>query len=604
MVAKLASRSAQTKLAAIVLLLLVPMLVLGYLMYAQARADIAFTKKEVVGAEYGGLLLPMALKIASNADAGQETRAFLNRGSELAASLGMLAQHEGLVAKLEDKAVPRLEKVKSAELAIIKAAEMSNLILDPVGESYYLAALISKELAGLSRIIAEAEDMASTETDFTMTEADRAKKFSFVVGRLETFTINSLAAAKGAERWSALPQDYAPLIQSLEHITHDTGAFTSTVLGIGSTHASVRAVSSQDMRALVEEIAGDVLGAIGPANQRLSALLNERASRLAFQLLAMLSVSAVACLIALGVAALMFGSTLKDLDKAEAAFAEASAARREAEAMSQQLQSVNDDVSKLNVELSENMRRLRDAQEEVIKRGRMAQMGQLVATVAHELRNPLGAVRTSAYLLERKIKGKVEGVQPQLDRISNGIIRCDTIITQLLDFARNKKLDLQERAFDDWVAGVVEEEAQKLPQSVAIECDLGLGDLKAKFDPARMSRVIINLMANAAEAMAGKGEMVVDTKPVNPTIWLVTQKTQRGIEIAIRDNGPGMPEQVKARIFEPLFTTKNFGTGLGLPAIEKVLQQHRGGIDVHTVPGKGTMLTAWFPADLSAAEAA
>ena len=108
-----------------------------------------------------------------------------------------------------------------------------------------------------------------------------------------------------------------------------------------------------------------------------------------------------------------------------------------------ELQRINDEVSRLNSELAENMRKLSDAQNSLIQRGRMEQLGQLTATVAHELRNPLGAVRTSAFLLERKLKDKNLGIESQLDRINNGIVRCDNIITQLLDFSRSKQLVCQ-----------------------------------------------------------------------------------------------------------------------------------------------------------------
>jgi signal transduction histidine kinase len=86
------------------------------------------------------------------------------------------------------------------------------------------------------------------------------------------------------------------------------------------------------------------------------------------------------------------------------------------------------------------MKRLKEAQDELVKKGRMEQLGQLTATVAHELRNPLGAVRTSAFLLERKIKGKGLDVEAQIERINKGIVRCDNIITQLLDFSSAHRL--------------------------------------------------------------------------------------------------------------------------------------------------------------------
>ncbi len=104
---------------------------------------------------------------------------------------------------------------------------------------------------------------------------------------------------------------------------------------------------------------------------------------------------------------------------------------------SAQLGAMNDDVTKLNVELAANMKKLSEAQSEIVRKGKLAQLGQLTATVAHEIRNPLSAVSTAAFLLTRKTAGKSIGIEPQLARINNGIQRCDNIISQLLDFARS-----------------------------------------------------------------------------------------------------------------------------------------------------------------------
>jgi signal transduction histidine kinase len=162
------------------------------------------------------------------------------------------------------------------------------------------------------------------------------------------------------------------------------------------------------------------------------------------------------------------------------------------------LQLVNDDITRLNLDLAENMRKLREAHDEIIKKGKLAQMGQLVATVAHELRNPLSAVRTSAYLLKRKLIGHSVKVDTQLERIDNSVARCDAVITQFLDYAKSHQLEYKEFPFDNWVVKLVEEEAQKLPEVIEVECNLGLDGLSASFDPNRLSRVLINLISNAS----------------------------------------------------------------------------------------------------------
>lgn len=269
-----------------------------------------------------------------------------------------------------------------------------------------------------------------------------------------------------------------------------------------------------------------------------------------------------------------------------------------------QLKRINDEISRLNIELADNMRQLKAAQDEAVKRARMAQLGNLTATVAHEIRNPLGAVRTAAFLLERKLKDKGLGVEAQLARIASGITRCDNIITQLLDFSRSRSLQAEEVVFDTWLERAVADEAERLPAAVTIECDFGLGGAHVEIDPPRLSRVIVNLLANAAEAMVGRGDDPAKFTTPEPRIQVSTRASERGAEIIVSDNGPGIPPEVLSRIMEPLFTTKSFGSGLGLPAVEKILQDHLGGLEIATAPGEGATFTAWLPMRQPKADAA
>jgi len=287
---------------------------------------------------------------------------------------------------------------------------------------------------------------------------------------------------------------------------------------------------------------------------------------------------------------------------AEAARAQASGALAGEHAAS--LEGVNRQVTELNQQLAANMKRLQEAQEEIVRRSKMAQLGQLTATVAHEIRNPLGAVRTAAFLVERKTRGKDLGIEPMLQRIANGVTRCDNIITQLLDFARSSTPQTQDQDFDTWLEKTVEEEAHKLPAIVTIECRLGLGSRPVSFDPGRLQRAVINLVANASEAMVGKGDDPSKFACANPTIVVATALTPRGLEVSVTDNGPGIAPENIEKILEPLFTTKNFGTGLGLPAVQKILEQHGGGLEVRSKPGEGACFTAWMPLTQPQQEAA
>jgi PAS domain S-box-containing protein len=261
-----------------------------------------------------------------------------------------------------------------------------------------------------------------------------------------------------------------------------------------------------------------------------------------------------------------------------------------------ELRRVNTEISRLNRELADNMKRLKEAQDELVKKGKMEQLGQLTATVAHELRNPLGAVRTSAYLLERKLKGHNLGVEAQFTRINNGINRCDNTITQLLDFSRSKNLSCQPGNLDQWLATVVQEEAKVLPAALTINLSLGLKDAEIPFDPARLQRAVVNMMTNASEAMMGQtGAVTMDGS--SPSIWISSSRMADGVALICKDNGPGMTPEILQHIREPLYTTKSFGTGLGIPAVEQIAAQHGGRLEVESQPGQGSTFTIWLPAN-------
>jgi signal transduction histidine kinase len=288
----------------------------------------------------------------------------------------------------------------------------------------------------------------------------------------------------------------------------------------------------------------------------------------------------------------------------EKTHSELAASHEQAITFSKEIQNVNDEMGTLNRQLNENITKLREAQDEALRKGKMAQLGNLTATVAHELRNPLSTVRTSTYLLARKIKDKGLGVEPQLQRINNGVIRCDNIITQLLDFSRSKAVSAEPTVFDVWLEKLIHSEAQKLPELVSIECYFGLGDKLVDLEPGRFERAVINLLSNASEALVGKGDDPKARFTETPVITVRTRLTARGAEISVADNGPGISADNLTKIRDPLFTTKNFGTGLGISAVEQILEQHGGGLDIDSIEGKGATFTLWMPIHESGGEQA
>jgi len=275
-------------------------------------------------------------------------------------------------------------------------------------------------------------------------------------------------------------------------------------------------------------------------------------------------------------------------------------AHEQALAFAREIDATNHSVVALNRQLAENVAALRAAQAEILRKGRMASLGQIIATVAHELRNPLGAVRTSAYLLERRLregdaKGKGIDVDAQLLRINAGITRCDDTITQLLDFSRSRELTCEDVDLDHWLAKLVEEEAERLPEQVTITCLLGLGAQKVPMDPSRLQRAVYNLINNASEAMVGKPGNPLKNPTADPRITVTTELRTDMAAIIISDNGPGMTPEVVAKVREPMFTTKNFGTGLGIPAVEQIMAQHGGHLDIASTPGEGSRFSMLLP---------
>ena len=260
-----------------------------------------------------------------------------------------------------------------------------------------------------------------------------------------------------------------------------------------------------------------------------------------------------------------------------------------------ELKRAHNELQASNSDLSRNIEALKLAQQEIVEKGKLAQLGQLTATVAHEIRNPLGSVRTAAYLLQRKIDVEKLGVGKQFKRIDDGVKRCDSIINQLLSFARRDTLKLELVEIDNWVKSIALAERENVPAVVAIDEHYGLDGVEVQFDPDQLQRVLVNLLSNASEAMVGRDGTEVSTE--NPTIVVATRLADGNVEIAVTDNGPGITPENLEKIRQPLFTTKSFGVGLGIPAVEKILKIHGGGLRIDTEVGRGTTMTAWFPRD-------
>ena len=238
--------------------------------------------------------------------------------------------------------------------------------------------------------------------------------------------------------------------------------------------------------------------------------------------------------------------------------------------------------------VEERTAELKRAQEELLRSERLSVLGQLTATVAHELRNPLSAIRNSVYAIREFMASKGLTLDRPLTRIERSISRCDGIVTDLLDYARSRQLQCAPQVLDQWLADVLDE--QKLPSHVKLTRDLGAPGTVAAFDPDRLRRVVVNLVDNAAQSVPDSEREARELE-----ITVATRQHGQSIEITVSDTGPGIAPEVLPRIFEPLFSTKSFGTGLGLPTVKQIVEQHGGKIELSSELGVGTRALVRLP---------
>jgi signal transduction histidine kinase len=230
------------------------------------------------------------------------------------------------------------------------------------------------------------------------------------------------------------------------------------------------------------------------------------------------------------------------------------------------------------------------AEAELLKKERLSMLGEFTATVANELRNPLNAIRNTLFTMREVATTSGLALDRPIARIQRSIARCDRIIGDLLEYVRAPELSHVPVIFDAWLRDVVQEHS--LPPTVALDAKYGASGEIVRIDADRIRRVVINLIENAAQAL---GEMPPGGEPL--TVALTTATVNGSLELAVADNGPGIAAENLSRIFEPLFSTKSFGAGLGLATVKQIVTQHGGTIEVDSRIGKGTRVLIRLPAE-------
>ncbi|MGE0241328.1 MAG: ATP-binding protein [Parvibaculaceae bacterium] len=237
-------------------------------------------------------------------------------------------------------------------------------------------------------------------------------------------------------------------------------------------------------------------------------------------------------------------------------------------------------------DLVASLERLRETQAELARNERLAVIGQITATVSHELRNPLGTLVTSIDILNRALPAQGGPVKDEMQRIRRNIWRCVHIIEDLLEFSRRKTPVLAPVMIDRWLEQQIAEHEH--PDGIELVLKLA-ADTAVPADGARLRQAFDNVVQNAIQAFDG------ETQRGDRRIVIATGRANGHVTITVTDNGSGMTPDVAAQIFEPLYSTKAFGVGLGMPLVKRILEEHGGKVTVDTTPGEGTRVALHLP---------
>jgi two-component system sensor histidine kinase HydH len=212
---------------------------------------------------------------------------------------------------------------------------------------------------------------------------------------------------------------------------------------------------------------------------------------------------------------------------------------------------------------------------------RLATIGQFAAGIGHELRNPLGVVESSVFLVRQRL-GQLAvtdpGVKRHLDKIDVELKRSNKTINDLLELARSKPLKRTVVPVRGWLEQTIA--SANVPAGVKVSTDLP-EDLSLHADADQLGRVIGNLLINAGQAMNGQGQVWIEGRRQGGEVWL-----------RVRDEGPGVPPEIRQRVFEALFTTKAKGSGLGLALCRRIAEAHGGTVVLEpTARGASFLIT-------------
>ena len=218
----------------------------------------------------------------------------------------------------------------------------------------------------------------------------------------------------------------------------------------------------------------------------------------------------------------------------------------------------------------------------LINAERLSAIGELAARIAHDIRNPLSIVKNSAELIKMRQKKSDHETKIHWERLERGIYRISHQIDDVLEFIRPSSLKRNPVKISTVLHGVCQR--IKVPEKIRI--NIPQTDATIPCDSEKLETVFVNLLVNSIQA--------IGDKPGTIDINLIVESDDI-VLITVKDNGPGIPHEIISKLFIPLFTTKQIGTGLGLSSCKNIIEKHGGSIDVSSVVGKGTSFLIRLP---------
>ena len=247
----------------------------------------------------------------------------------------------------------------------------------------------------------------------------------------------------------------------------------------------------------------------------------------------------------------------------------------------------NDEVAELAEAfngMSQRLEQLHELESQLRRRDRLSALGQVAAGIAHEVRNPLGIIRTSAELI-RKRQRMAPGDQQLLENVIGEVRRIDQLITDFLAFVKPVALIQLPLRTSDVIARVTRFcEPELAVRGIALQVSDEAPEVWVDGDADSLYQAALNVVLNAIDAMPGGGSLLIGQRVVGKFLCL-----------RFTDSGPGLPEAVRERVFDPFFTTKPQGTGLGLAKVLSVMEGHRGSVECRNEAGGGTTFEFILP---------